>query len=177
MMSVRSPHPSLRPWRDADFEAFAALHADPEVAYWLGGTLTREQSRRLFDDTRESLERQGWGVWALQDEAGQLVGATGLQPVPASLPVRTGIEATWRLLPRAWGRGLVTTALRAVLADARERLGCREIVSYTAEPNARSRAVMARLGFTYEADRDFDHPRLAADHPLRRHVFYRLELR
>ena len=31
---------------------------------------------------------------------------------------------------------------------------------------------MQRLGMVRMAERDFDHPLLAADHPLRRHIVY-----
>jgi len=47
-------------------------------------------------------------------------------------------------------------------------------VSFTATPNARSRAVMERLGMTRDPADDFDHPRIEPGHPLRRHVLYRL---
>jgi RimJ/RimL family protein N-acetyltransferase len=33
---------------------------------------------------------------------------------------------------------------------------------------------MERLGMSHDAAGDFDHPRLPAGHPLRRHVLYRL---
>jgi hypothetical protein len=33
---------------------------------------------------------------------------------------------------------------------------------------------MRRLGMTRDPADDFDHPRLPADHPQRRHVLYRL---
>jgi hypothetical protein len=33
---------------------------------------------------------------------------------------------------------------------------------------------MERLGMLRDPDGDFDHPRLPAGHPLRRHVLYRL---
>jgi ribosomal-protein-alanine N-acetyltransferase len=49
-------------------------------------------------------------------------------------------------------------------------------VSFTAEGNARSRAVMERLGMHHDPREDFDHPRLAEGDPLRRHVLYRLEV-
>jgi RimJ/RimL family protein N-acetyltransferase len=41
-------------------------------------------------------------------------------------------------------------------------------------PNERSQAVMRRLGMTHDPAEDFDHPVLAEDSPLRRHVLYRL---
>jgi hypothetical protein len=33
---------------------------------------------------------------------------------------------------------------------------------------------MERIGMTHDPADDFDHPRLPAGHPLRRHVLYRL---
>ena len=44
----------------------------------------------------------------------------------------------------------------------------------TVPANARSRRVLERIGMTRDPADDFDHPRLAADDPLRRHLLYRL---
>lgn len=33
---------------------------------------------------------------------------------------------------------------------------------------------MERIGMTHDPRDDFDHPKLAEEHPLRRHVLYRL---
>jgi RimJ/RimL family protein N-acetyltransferase len=43
------------------------------------------------------------------------------------------------------------------------------VVAFTALGNLRSRALMARLGMLEQGE--FDHPALAADSPLRRHVW------
>ena len=61
-----------------------------------------------------------------------------------------------------------------MLTRAWDVLGLEEVVSFTTAGNARSRAVMARLGMRYDPADDFDHPRLAPGHPLRRHVLYRV---
>lgn len=53
-------------------------------------------------------------------------------------------------------------------------VGRDELVSFTTQQNVRSRAVMRRIGMTHDPADDFDHPRLAAAHPQRRHVLYRL---
>jgi RimJ/RimL family protein N-acetyltransferase len=55
------------------------------------------------------------------------------------------------------------------------KLGLTEIVSFTVPANVRSRRVMEKLGMTHEAAENFEHPVLAAGHPLRRHVLYRLK--
>jgi RimJ/RimL family protein N-acetyltransferase len=45
-------------------------------------------------------------------------------------------------------------------------------VAFTAETNLASQAVMRRIGMLPDPALDFDHPRLAQDHPLRRHVVW-----
>src|SRR5690606_692090 len=37
----------LRSWRPDDLEAIAAINADPEVGYWLGGPFDAEQSAQF----------------------------------------------------------------------------------------------------------------------------------
>lgn len=80
----------------------------------------------------------------------------------------------WRLGRPAWGHGYATEAARAAAAFGFEQLGLDEIVSFTVPDNARSRAVMERLGMTHDPAEDFEHPGLPEGHPLRRHVLYRL---
>lgn len=70
--------------------------------------------------------------------------------------------------PRA---SLATEGARAILSYGFRDLGLREILSFTAVGNARSRRVMERLGMRFEGE--FDHPQLPAESGLRRHVLYR----
>lgn len=172
-MTPASPHPLLRAWRDDDAEPYVELHLRPEICEWLGATFTRESALALLARDRAALETRGWGLWALLDDDGVLADVAGLQPVREGLPGHPGVEAAWRLHPRAWGRGVVTRAMRGVLDDAFARGLCDQVWSMTAATNARSQAVMQRLGFVRVVDGDFDHPRLPDGHPLRRHVLYR----
>lgn len=75
---------------------------------------------------------------------------------------------------RHWGIGYATEAAKAVLNHAFTRLGIAEIVSFTVPKNARSRAVMEKIGMKRDWDGDFDFPKLPPDHPLSRHVLYRI---
>src|SRR5712691_10822924 len=79
------------------------------------------------------------------------------------------LEAGIRLL----GKGYAQEGARAALAFGFKELHLQEIVSFTAANNLRSRQVMERIGMTYDAQGDFDHPKLPKGHPLRRHVLYR----
>ena len=87
-------------------------------------------------------------------------------------PVPEGLEIGWALAPDAWGAGFAVEAARAVIADGFARTEAVEILAFTGTANLRSQAVMRRLGMARAAERDFDHPALATDHPLRRHIVY-----
>jgi len=80
----------------------------------------------------------------------------------------------WRMARSAWGHGFATEAAQAAIDDGFTRVGLPEIVSFTAEINERSRAVMRRLGMTHDPAEDFDHPSLPEGDPLSRHVLYRI---
>lgn len=165
----------LRAWEADDADAYIALHADPHVAYWLGGRLTPEEAQASLDRNIERMAEHGWGMFAIErKEDGAVLGLAGLQPIADEIPVGPGVEASWRLSPAAWRRGYCTEAMQAVLADARRR-GLTEILGFTAETNTRSQQVAERLGFVRDPASDFDHPRLAG-HTLSRHVVYRLKL-
>ncbi len=56
-----------------------------------------------------------------------------------------------------------------------ERLRLPEVVAFTTPPNRRSWGLMERLGMRRDPAEDFDHPLLAADHPMRRHILYRVD--
>lgn len=173
MQPIRTARLLLRDWIDEDLDAFERLHADPAVARWLAGALTRRQAAAALAAMRRGNADHGWGVRAvcLADD-GVLIGAAGLQAVRAGMPF-AGIEATWRLGSAWWGAGYASEAMGALLDDGFARLPVDEFVGFTSAANLRSQAVMRRLGFVAEPARDFDHPRLPEGHPLRRHVFYR----
>ncbi len=169
-----APHPTLRAWRADDFPAFVLLHSDPHVVEWLGGAeMNAEQMRDAFERTRKFLDDNGWGMWAIVDERGLIVGAAGLQRVREGLPSYPGIEAAWRLAFHAQGKGRVTTAMQAVLPWAFANIAeLKELQTFTAASNQKSQRVMQRLGFARDPSRDFEHPSLPDGHPLRAHVFY-----
>ena len=83
------------------------------------------------------------------------------------------VEVGWRLARAAWGRGYASEGAREVLRFAFADLGLDEIVSFTAG-RTRSQRVMQRIGMTHDPADDFDHPRMPAGRPLRRHVLYRI---
>jgi len=165
----------LRRWRAVDREPFAALNADAEAMRHFPAPLARADSDALAERIAAHVDAHGWGLWALELRAtGAVIGFTGLARATFKAPFTPAVEIGWRLTPTAWGHGYATQAARAAAAFAFAFLGIDELVSFTAAANARSRAVMERLGMTRDPADDFDHPAVPAGHKLRRHVLYRL---
>ncbi len=173
-IELDTPRLRLRAWREADLAPFAALVADPQVMEFFPATLSRAESDALVASFGERMARNGgWGFWAAEHKAsGELIGFVGLNRPAYALPFGPCVEVGWRLARRWWGQGLASEAARASLAFGFGRLELDEIVAFTTLANARSRAVMARLGMAEDPSRGFDHPLLAEGHALRRHCLY-----
>jgi ribosomal-protein-alanine N-acetyltransferase len=164
----------LRRWRAEDRAPFAALNADPEVMRFFPAVLSPAESAALAEAIDAHFDVHGFGLWAVEvPGVAPFVGYVGLNVPTFAAPFTPCVEIGWRLAAAHWGRGYATEAARAVLGHA-WTLGLDEVVSFTTAANARSRAVMTRLGMRHEPADDFDHPRLPPGHPLRPHVLYRI---
>lgn len=163
----------LRGWEPGDREAYADIMVDPQVGGWLGGPFRREQAYERIERFQTSLAQDGLGRLAIERKSDRrLIGHCGLAFAPDIEEVRGGLEIGWALAPDVWGLGYAVEAAKAVIADGFARQAATEILAFTATTNLRSQAVMQRLDMIRMAERDFDHPALAADHPLRRHIVY-----
>ena len=175
MAELRTPRLALRQWREADLEPFARLNADPEVMRHFPAPLTREQSDALAEREGRRIKLLGWGLWSVEvTESAQFIGFVGLAEPSFEAHFTPAIEVGWRLAHNAWGRGYASEAARAAAAFGFDELRLDEIVSFATVENVRSLKVMERIGMTHDPVDDFDHPSLAPDDPLRRHVLYRL---
>ncbi len=154
-MTIETPRGRLRPWRDDDLEAFAAMHADREVMWDAVAPLDRDQSGLKLARYRQAFARDGFSRWAMEDKAGGFLGYVGVLSLPPDHRLGSGVEIGWRFRRAAWGRGYATEGARAALADGFRRFGWPQVLSYTAPDNLRSQAVMIRLGLRRDAARDF----------------------
>jgi 3-dehydroquinate dehydratase / shikimate dehydrogenase len=172
--TLRTDRLMLRPWRSEDREAFAALNADPQVMEWFPSTLTLGESDALADRIEQLFRDQLWGLWAVEvPGSAPFIGFIGLNPAGATLGYPC-VEVGWRLAAAFWGHGYAPEGARAALQFGFDDLGLDEIIAITSVGNVRSRRVMTKLGMVHHPDEDFDHPRLAMDSPLLRHVLYRM---
>jgi RimJ/RimL family protein N-acetyltransferase len=173
-MEIETDRIILRRWQSSDVEPFVSLNADARVMEFFPARLSRAETEAMISTIEERIGRDGFGFWAVElKETKGFIGFIGLNVPAYPLPFSPCVEVGWRLAFDCWGKGYALEGARAALIFGFESLGLKEIVSFTTVNNVRSRRVMEGIGMTYDAQGDFDHPKLPEHHPLRRHVLYR----
>ena len=163
----------LREWREADKALLAEIHSDPEVMQFLGGVKSFEETCEVVD-LLVSMFRSGEpGFWAAERISdGALIGWLGLHNLGPEYPFGPALEIGWRLGRRFWNQGYATEGARAALNYAFDTLNASRVFGFTALANARSEAVMQRIGMKKVKGGDFAHPDFLATDPHSVHVLY-----
>jgi RimJ/RimL family protein N-acetyltransferase len=137
----------LRTFRHSDLAVYAALNADPEVMRYLGGVIHAAESDDIARWAQETYAAHRMGLLAIERRLdGVFLGMCGLHHVTWY----PDIEIGWRLAREHWGHGYATEAASAWLEYGFQRLALPRIISIADVPNARSIAVMERLGMTFD---------------------------
>ena len=177
---IETPRLLLRHWCQEDREPFAQMNSDSEVMRYFPQTLDRVQSDLFAEVIQIGLEERDHGLWAVELrndrslEPAPFIGFVGLSVPTWNASFTPCTEIGWRLNRPFWGRGFATEAARHVLRYGFQVLKLNEVVSFTSLLNARSMAVMERLGMTRDITEDFDHPKVETNNELCRHALYRI---
>lgn len=144
-----TPRMVLRRFAPGDAPLLHALDADPEVMRYLSGgsptPLALIEAEILPAFIASSAD--GRGYWAAHAAAGgAFLGWFGLRP-PGD-PALPGAELGYRLRREAWGRGLASEGVAALVAHAFGTLALAQLMAITYEENAASRRVLEKAGFT-----------------------------
>lgn len=141
----------LRPFRADDAHLLVELDADPEVRRFVdqpeAPSLAQCEAvvaRILGID----LSTPELGFW-IAEERGEFVGWFHLKAPREGEPAEPGdLELGYRLLRRAWGRGLATEGSRVLLARAFEALAAPRVTAVAFPNHAASLRVMGKLGMS-----------------------------
>jgi len=147
-VALTTPRLLLRAYLNDDLPLYARLNADPEVAEYLGGPISREESDDIADWAQALHSAEGIGLLAVERRADhKFLGMCGLHHLDW---YPDDIEIGWRLARQYWGHGYATEAANAWLTHAFTVLDLPRVISVTDRPNIRSIAVMQRLGMTVD---------------------------
>ncbi len=142
---LETPRLVLRGWRETDLDPFARMYADPEVARFIGGTLSRNDAWRGMATMVGHWIFRGFGFWAVERKSDRVfVGRVGLWQ-PEGWP---GVEVGWGLDRPYWGQGYATEAAAACCDYGFAHLPETKLISLIDPANAPSQKVALRLGET-----------------------------
>ena len=134
------------------WEPYAAAWADPRMTEFIGGKpRTRTESWGKFLAASALWHYMGYGYWTFLDrQTGAFLGNGGLSWFERGIAGLEGVpEAGWAFVPEAWGKGLATEAISAILAWADAELAAPEIRCIIDEGNVASKRVAEKLGFRF----------------------------
>lgn len=165
----------LRTWLDNDLQPMLAINQDPKVMEYFPSLQDLEMTKNFIDKVNAHFEKHSYSLYAtVRKDTGEFIGFIGLLIADFDAHFTPATEIGWRLSSKHWGQGFATEGAKAVLDYAFRELKIPEIVSFTAEGNAKSVKVMQKIGLRHNENDDFDHQKLDDTNPLKRHVLYRL---
>ena len=164
----------FRRWQASDRNAFSSMNADPTVMEYFPNVLTKEESDLLIERFEQHFVEKGYGLWAVEIKENQeFIGFIGLLEVNIDIDFKKSIEIGWRLDKKNWKKGYAVEGATACVDYAFNVLKMNEIYSFTSLLNKPSETVMKRIGMIKV--KEFDHPNVEIDSPLRRHVLYKMQ--
>lgn len=143
--TLLTPRLTLRGLQAGDLDAFAAMHANPEVMKTLGTGVVRSRAE-TWDAMARMLGQwalRGYGMFAVVDNTtGRFMGRAGiLHPYEWEEP-----ELAYGFDQPFWGRGYATEAASILHRWAFLQKNLTSLVSYVVPGNQRSCRVLEKLG-------------------------------
>lgn len=173
-VEIETPRLLLRRWEHADLGGFTAMNADPQVMRYFPQPYSEARTLQLYDAIQKEFAEYGYGLYAAQEKSSDaFMGFIGFHWARFDADFCPCIEIGWRLGREFWNRGYATEGAKACLAHGFSRLGFERVYSFTSVTNLPSQRVMQKIGMRPYTS--FEHPEVAAGHPLRPHVCYAID--
>ena len=163
----------LREWLPADAAFYINMNQDAAVMEFFAAKLTEEQSILHIERIRKQIKNTGYGLFAIErKEDKAFIGFTGFSHPAFDAFFTPCVEMGWRIAHHYWNKGYATEAAKACLVFGFQKMGWKDIYSFTSVLNTRSENVMKKTGMHKEGE--FDHPLLENGHRLLKHVVYKI---
>jgi len=149
--TLDTPRLRLRPYRLEDFDAYAAMWAEPAVVRFIGGApVSREAAWTRFLRQIGLWHHLGFGFFAIEHRAtGAFAGEAGFHDLRRAVtPSLEGtMEAGWALSAAMQGQGLAEEAMRAAIGWAGIHGTAARLTCMIDPGNGGSLRVAEKLGF------------------------------
>jgi ribosomal-protein-alanine N-acetyltransferase len=150
-----TPRLRVRRLGPADVDAMHAVYGDAEAMRWVGDgePLDRAGCNEWVEVTLRNYERRGYGMFAIVDRYSEdVIGFCGLVHPGGQAEA----EIKYALRRDAWGRGIATEAVEALLQHGARTHGLRRVIATVAPDNAASQRVLLKAGMAKDALRRND---------------------
>jgi [ribosomal protein S5]-alanine N-acetyltransferase len=151
LQTLYTPRLILRPFTEADADAFLALVSDPAILRYTGETpvsSVAEAAKILRARPLRDYQVHGFGRLAcVLRDSGELIGFCGLKKLE---DLDQEIDIGYRFRPHAWGKGLASESAAAVYAHGKTVLGLTRIIALVMPENTGSVRVLEKLGLRFE---------------------------
>jgi RimJ/RimL family protein N-acetyltransferase len=149
---LETPRLRLRGFALEDFDAYAAMWADPDVTRHIGDGSPKPEAESWTSLLRAAGHWQmlGYGSWAIDEKpSGKFIGTIGFNNSKRDRgdALKDILELGWMFTPAASGKGYATEALQAVLVWGRTHFGPVRVIAITAPENFASMRVAQKCGF------------------------------
>ena len=150
MLSPKLDSLGVRPLEDEDAaELYALVEANPDLKEWMPWAAEQDlaATERFIADAETQLVGED-GFQAAIEPEGEIVGVVGFHKIDW---VNRNTSLGYWLASTARGKGIMTTAVRALLDHAFYEWELHRVEIHCAPDNRPSRAIPERLGFREEA--------------------------
>jgi RimJ/RimL family protein N-acetyltransferase len=176
MVYIETARLILRDWKVEDILPFADMNRDSYVMRYFLKSLTEKESLEFYNRIQDEFASCGYGLYAIEKKGdGAFIGYTGFHHFAFDIDIAPGVEIGWRIRYEDWNKGFATEAAKACLLYAEEHLPFHTVWSFTSLSNKSSERVMQKIGM--EKIKEFSHPLIPDDHPLKEHLLYKAVLR
>ena len=166
----------LRPFVLSDIDSMVAINASKQVMRYFPEPYSVDKTVLFIERVLAKYQNNQPAVHAcICKKTNDLMGSVGVTYQDFTAYFTPCYEIGWRLDEKYWHQGYATEAAKAVLNYYFESLNFTEIVSYTPVLNKASIGVMKAIGMQHIGEY-FHHTLLPAEHPLSRHILYRIAI-
>ena len=150
-MNIETDRLIIRSAQKVDFESLAALWADPEVTYYMGGPRDYEEILNILREDAQVNPQPVFDLWpVIEKETGQVVGDCGI--LEKNIDGRNQYEIVYVLAKSAWGKGFATEVASALKDYAFNELDLKRVTALIDPGNLKSEKVATKIGLRYEKD-------------------------